>query len=410
LVFSLVAVYANHLASRDHPVKCLFHLARIICAGYAQRMAQFTLICDGVSWEGWKSFSVRMSMEQAAHSFTFTTTDREQAGLKKWNVKGGSRIDFLIDDVKVVSGFVRKYNPSISAESHDISIEGESSAIDLVESSHLGPYFWKSVSAQSVIEAVLKPFGVTAKIDSGLTAIPKTGFRVGNNESPFEIVRKIAARDQKTVYTDSAGNLVVTNSAASVDAGEIGRGDYTSASASHDLTNAFSEIHIKSQTNDRDESSKENFTKKQRSKKVVKAKVPGGGSTVTNSAAARHRPLVYVDSGDAEKQSDRAEYIRSRFAGDVITASVTLKSHLNKKGDTWAINQKLTLNEPLLDANLELVVSELEFSLDESSGFNTTLSLKLPSVFNAKAPTARAARLSEDGAFLETMKGLADAG
>jgi prophage tail gpP-like protein len=360
-------------------------------------MAQFSLVCDGIAWTGWLDWSVRQSMDQAAHSFTFSTTDKLQAGLARWNVKGGSRVEFFIDKLKVVEGYVRKYSPSISEDNHSIRIEGDSAAIDLVESSHIGPYFWKSgVAAKTAIDDVLKPFGASVQIDGTLTAFDKAGFRVGANDSPFEIIRQIAERDKKTVYTASDGKLVITDEASATEAGRIARGAYIAVSADHDLTNNYSAVHVKSQSNDREEATKDNFTKKQQYSKVISNPVTGG----------RYRPLVFVTSGETEKKGELAAYLRSRFAGDVIAATVTVKSHLNPAGALWGVNQKIFLDEPLIDAKQALVTSEVEFSVSESEGYQTRLTLKLPETYDGSKPSGARLRLADDGAFLATLKGL----
>lgn len=353
---------------------------------------RYALVCDGVAWTGWQSFSVRQSMENVAHSFSFTTTDRFQEGLDRWNVRGGSKIEFFIDGDLIVSGFVRKYSPSISAEAHSITIEGESASVDLVDCSHLGPYFWKAGSAEQVIADVLKPFGLKIALDKKLKAIPKEGYRVGVNDTPFEIVRKLLERDQMLFFTDRQNNLVATDGKNPANGGSISRGDYVEIGADHDLSNSFSEIIVRAQKNEREKDTKAGFDKNQKIEKRL-----------TNSAETRYRPVVFVNSGEPEAQAELAEDIKRRFSGDIITATCGLKTHLNKMGSIWGVNQLVFLDEPLIYAKQKLVTSEVEFTLDETSGFRTNLALKLPVAFDTNGASARDVRLGEDGPFTDVM-------
>ncbi len=349
---------------------------------------RLTLLCDGRVWQGWQSFTVTHSIEQLAHSFSFTTTDQYQEGLDRWNVRGGSEIKFYIDDILIVSGFVRKYNVAISDTSHSITIEGDSKAIDLLEASHLGPYYWPEGPAESVITSVLAPFGADLLLQKQLKPIPAGGYRVEVTESPYDIIKKLLDRDGLTIHTDSSGVIVATNSEIASNAGAIGRGDYTSISVDHDLTASFSEIIVKSQKNNTDSESKASFDSSQRNQKSIK-----------NPSETRYRPIVFTNSGEGDAQEQLAQEIKSRFAGDTVTSSVTLKTHLDKLGNLWAVNKLVYLDEPLVYAKQSLLVSQVEFSLSESDGFSCNLELKVPASFNSGAPDPRSARTGEDGPF-----------
>jgi prophage tail gpP-like protein len=355
------------------------------------------LICDGKTWEGWKSFSVKHDMESAVHSLTIDTTDREIRGVGAWNVKGGSEIQFYIDEYLIFDGYAHKYDVNISSSNHSIGIEGSSKAIDIVECSHLGPYFWKNTDAKSIVSDVLEPFEIKFQIEGDLGKIGKEGFRAGVNETPFEIIRKLAEKARMTVYTTSKSELLITDGKKTTDGGRLARGDWTQISSSHDMSASFSKIIVKSQQNDRDEATEANFTKKQQSEK-----------SFTNKSETRHRPLVYVGNGESDTQAELAEYVRQRFLGDKISAELTVKSHLNKAGKLWEINQKLSVDEPLLDlSGSALIIAALEFKLDDGGGFETVISLKPPKVFNQDEVSKIETRQAE-GAFEEGMRDFFD--
>lgn len=341
---------------------------------------KFALRCDGVDWEGWLSFSVKQSLDGAYHSFTMNTTDRNQAKIGQWNVRGGSIVEILINNLPIFSGYVQKYSVNISDSDHSISIEGASKTVDASECSHLGPYFWKNTSAESVVSEVLKPFGFTATYDKPLKAIGKEGYKVEVEKSPFEIIKELAERDGLTVITELNGNFRFYDGTKAKEVGFIGRGQYIDLSVDHDLSQAFSEIVVKGQDNDRSKPDRATFKAKQQSETKVDNPLRVGARS--NPETIRYRPAVYVQNGDKDAGKAFAEFVKSRFTGDVITANATVKTHLTPSGDIWQAGQLVWLEEPLVSVAQWLVVSDVEFKLDDGSGYQTVLGLKIPNSYD----------------------------
>ena len=366
---------------------------------------KFQLICEGLAWEGWQSFSIRQSLDSGAHSFSMQTTDRFKQLIGRWNVRGGSEIEIKIADETVFKGYVQKYSVNISADAHTITLEGASKAIDIIECSHLGPYFWKNTTGEAVIREVLKPFGLSVTFDKGLKAIGATGYKVEVEAKPFEIIKEIAARDGLTVLTDFNGNLRLYDGKNAPQAGSIGRGDYISISSDHDLSQAFSEIVVKSQQNDRGKPVKATFNTKQRSEATSSNNLIL--KTTANPLNVRHRPIVYVKNDQGDAAESFGDFVKSRFTGDVITASAVVKSHLNKAGKIWGIGQEVFLQEELLSVNQKLVVSEVDFSLSQDSGYQTNLVFKIPETYDPLEGASSASLRQAKGEFAIASKALA---
>lgn len=354
-------------------------------------MPLIQLISDGQSWTGFQSVSIKQSMDNAAHTFSMTTTDRDNEGLDRWSVRGGSEVQILIDGRQVFDGFVQKYKPNVGPETHTITIEGASRAIDIIQASHVGPYFWKNVSAESIIAAVLEPFGIGFTVGGDMKAIGKEGYRVGVTDSPFAIVRKLAQRNGLTIYTTAANELILSKTPASTVFASIGRGDYVNLDVNHDLSQSFSEIIVKAQQN----TTKKDFKGKQQVEKRF-----------TNPTETRYRPFIISSTGTEPDQQDFGEFAKRRFAGNVLSATITVKSAFRNpaQGDreAWGINQLVFVDEPVVDVQQRLLISAVEFSLTEGTGFQTVLTLRLPEVFSdddAERPKVRRAK----GEFSEQL-------
>jgi len=336
-------------------------------------MPKIALVSDGQVWTGIQALSIRKSMDQANHTFSMTTTDRFAEGIERWNVRGGSEVQIMIDGQKAFDGFVQKYRPRIGPASHTVSIEGASRVIDIVESSHVGTVFWKNVQPEAIIAEVLQPFGIEAMIEEPMRRIGNAGFRVGVGESPFSIVRKLAEKNSLTAYTDSNNVLILSRTPSRTQFSSILQGDYISLDVEHDLSQSYSEVIVKAQQN----STSRNFAQEQRIDRRFK-----------NPAQTRHRPFVIVANGTDEDQQDFVQYACRRFSGNVLSANVTVKDARTRDGSLWAINETVFVDAPIADVKQELLVSEVEFNISEGQGFQTNLKLRLAETYSYVAPNS----------------------
>ncbi|MEP2736731.1 MAG: phage baseplate assembly protein [Erythrobacter sp.] len=338
-------------------------------------MPQITLISNGRTWTGFQTVSILKSMDDVVHALTLQTTDRANEGIERWNVQGGSAIQVEIDGVLSFDGYVTRYSPNIGAESHSISIDASSRAIDIVECSHDGRVFWKNVSAESIIREVIAPFGLALDIQSPMKAIGKTGFRVGVDESPFSIIRTLAEKNGLSVYSLVDGTIVLSRTPSEEIVSTIGRGQYVSMSTNHDLSQSFSEVIVKSQQN----TTEKDFAGQQRVERRF-----------DNTAQTRHRPLVVIKNGTDEEQRDFAQMAQRRFSGNVLGATVTVKSAFRNPTNgprmMWDINAIVFVDEPAADVSQNLLIKEVEFSVSEGQGFQTNLILGLAESYDYLTP------------------------
>lgn len=369
----------------------------------AVRPGDIWLTCEGQSWFGWKSLSIKSSLSQVQHTFEMKSTDILKLGEKQWNVKGGSEVSIYFRNVRIFTGYVQKYDVSLSADSHDISIAGESKAIDLVQCSHVGKYFWKNVSGESIIKEVVKPFGLDIQIDAKLKPIPKEGLRVAVDSTAFDVIKKVAEQNSVLIYTTQSGTIRIAEDPSQGQAFELLPGDYTSISVNTDYSTVFSEVIIKSQ----EKTYKKNeFKKRQRKEHKSKDKKEKATKTVgtkTNSKELRYRPLVIISDGKDESQKDLVQSANRRLNGDGKKISLTVKSPYTPTGEIWGIGQYVVMKDEIMGIDGSYIISDVSFSLSDS-GFETQLDLCIPQVFNLKEVTSAQKRAESKGFFADLME------
>lgn len=374
------------------------------------------LTCEGISWFGWQSLSIKSSLSQIQHSFEMKTTDIQNLGDKQWNVRGGSEISIYFRNLRIFTGYVQKYDVSLGADSHEISIAGESKAIDLVQCSHVGKYFWKNVSGESIIKEVAKPFGIDVRIDTKLRPIPKEGLRVAVDSTAFDVIKKVAEQNSVLVYTMQSGTVCITDDPSLKQIFELYPGDYTSISMNTDYSTIFSEVILKSQEKtykakefkkrQQKEKVKKNTNKHHKGKneshkKKAKPKITTVG-TKTNSQELRYRPLVIISTGKEESQEELVKTANRRLNGDGKKVSLTVQTPYTKTGEIWGIGQYVVLKDEIVGIDGSYIISDVSFSLSDS-GFETQLDLCLPQVFNLKDMTPAEKRAESKSIFSDLL-------
>ncbi len=329
---------------------------------------------DGVDdLQEWQSINIKQSMGTVQHSVDISVTDVFDFQHRRYNHHGGGRIEIFLDkNYKLFDGWVQRYKESATATSRTINVSAESSAVDLVQSSHIGKYFWQNCTAETVINEVVKPFNIKVKINKPLLPISKEGLRVAVDTTAFDILKKVAEQNGLLIFTDTNGviniGLPATNQGVL-----LTTGDYTQISIDHDFTAIFSKLIIKSQQKTHE---KKKFKHQQQKQTVI-----------DNDRLIRYRPKIVISNGEEKQQENLANYANRRINGDGIKVNLTVKSLYDKNGKVWAIGDRVWLREPNMDIDNELIISDLTFSISQTSGTNVQMNLKVPQTFTLTKPS-----------------------
>ena len=334
---------------------------------------------EGESYQGWVAFNITQSLNNVVHEFTMTTTDTENEGISKFNKFGGSIADVYYNDELVVTGYIQGVSGGYSAGTNNAqrtkTIRCNSDAIDLVQCGHKGPYFWRVVPARTIIEDVTRPFGLRVQINAPLEDIPYEGFRVAVDESPYDIIKKIAERNGLLIYSQGDGSrITIDEDIPSNPLTELTTGDYFSINVNQNYDESFSEVLVKFQNND---------------KALVTAV---SDKLIENDSSLRYRPITMIASSTEAQTEKLAQYIERRLTGDTVSAVVRLKTPFDKNGNLYRVGQRVWLNDEYEEVDQELMVDEIIHSLDTSNGFVCTLSLKIPETYGIKSTDIVTAR------------------
>lgn len=330
------------------------------------------LSVDGAIHAGWTSVSINRSMENIAGTFSLSLSDRWPGSAGSRPIRPGSLCTLSIGDDVVITGHVDDVSPSFDSTSHSISITGRDATGDLVDCSAANePGEWTERSLLQIIEALCKPFGITARAAIYVGKKILT-FRINEGETAFEAIELACRMRGVLSVSDGQGGLILTRASEAVritnnlTSGKAG--NIISGSGKSSWKDRYSEITVKGQQRGTDNTSGADNAE------------PYASTTDPN--ITRYRPLIVLaeDQGDAATFKERALWEASVRRARGRTATVTVQGWRGEDGSLWQPMSITNIEAPEIGLNGEMLITAVDFTLS-ARGSLTSLSLSPPKAF-----------------------------
>lgn len=170
------------------------------------------IVVDGKRYTNFVSAEVTASMDAFARSFSFVAATRE--GVKDMPFRPGQACEILVDDEKILTGFIERIEYTTDTKGNTYTISGRDKMGDLLDSnlpglSDAGP------TVKATCEKVLKFLGIDARV------IDETGEGVKPFESQYDVIApdasdtafdflvSVARRRQVMLTSNGDGDLVI---------------------------------------------------------------------------------------------------------------------------------------------------------------------------------------------------------
>lgn len=173
-------------------------------------MSEIRLLVDATLYGGWKSVNVRRSIEFAANTFTLGLTDRWADTDERRPIKMGTACEILIDDEKLITGYVDDVNLDYGPQNRAIDIRGRSKFADLIDCARDtkdGVQF-NNQTLPEVAATLAKRFGLGVIDEVGLSNRRNMVISVG--EGLFEFLDRQAGVDAVLLTSNPDGDIVIT--------------------------------------------------------------------------------------------------------------------------------------------------------------------------------------------------------
>lgn len=170
-----------------------------------------TLRVNGREWGGWTSIRIGSGIERLARDFSVEITRQWPGGdgvaSLQPRVKNGDKVEVLIGDDLVVTGWIEATPVRYDARSISVGISGRSLTADLIDCA-AEPTQFNGQSLVQVAAALARPFGI-AVVNAGAPGGAIPGVQPDHGETVIEVLNKMLGQQQALAYDDPRGRLVI---------------------------------------------------------------------------------------------------------------------------------------------------------------------------------------------------------
>lgn len=335
---------------------------------------------NGKTYTGWKSAAVNRAINVFASSFELTVSPKFTDG--GVDIPLDAACDVYVDGTPVIRGYVDEVSPSYTRDSHEITFGGRSRTADLVDCSAIlatGQMMRSDVA--SIIRKLLEPYGLRL-IYNAASSFSVPDFQLQQGETVSAAIERLCAAHALVFQDNALGDLVISqvamDTAAAALIHKVGNGhnnNVLEGACVYSRRDRFSEYVIKSQTGGSDEA---------------------GGTTITgvvgkalDSEIPRYRPLILMPENNlaASGAKARAAWEKNTRAGKSVELEYKVQGWKNNFGQLWTPNAYVTVDDDFIQIKGKLIISEVTFEIDDSSGTTTSLRIVPPEAFLAPAKT-----------------------
>lgn len=327
------------------------------------------LTIGGRKYSGWTEMSISAGIETCPRSADITMTELFPDEAETLIVNPGDACTVSIGADVVVTGYVDRYIPSITAGDHSIRVIVRGKCQDLVDCSAEWPGGQISgATLQGVAQKLAQPYGITVVALNGPgPSIPQFNLSIG--ETGFEIIERISRYGAMLCYEDENGQLVLAQVGKTKhDSGLTQAENVQTMSVTFAADQRFSEYSCFLQSMD------------------VLTDIGEGGNlraTSNDPNVKRNRKRYIIceaGGGGLELAKPRVLWDAARRAGRAQIVTVRADSWRDSAGKLWTPNQLVPVDLPALHlAVQDLCIGEVTFKRNGTDGTIADLTLMLPS-------------------------------
>lgn len=334
------------------------------------------VLAGGQVLAGWSDVRVTRGIERLPSDFEVTMSDVVPAEMQAIVVRPGDSFQLYIGQDLVITGYIDKVVPGYSARQHWVKLCGRSRCSDLVDCSAEWPGGQISgANAQVIAQKLASVYGksgegitVTTSI-TDLPVIPQFNLFLG--ESAFEIIERISRYSAALVYDLPDGGLHLSRVGTTVATGGVIEGvNVQSAWVEAACDGVYSD-----------------YVAMLQSMEVLDDLGDSGNVyyTAKDLNVNRHRQLVLIAEtgiGGLPVLQQRAEWEAARRYGRSLVVRAQVDSWRDGAGVLWTPNTLVPVHLPGLKVpNVNLLLGDVTFTLDDDRGHIAELSLMPPNAF-----------------------------
>lgn len=341
-------------------------------------MSEVRLHVNGRRYGGWKSIQITRSIQTFAGAFSLGVSEA-WAGRESRPIAEEDRCQVSIDEEVVIDGYVDKRQPRLAAESRPLTISGRDLSAVLVDCSVvLKQWSFANITIADLVAKLAAPFDIAVSVqgDLPLTRLPKVDVHPGDKVSA--VIGRAAKTSGVLVVSDGAGGVHITRAGERKAEALIQGRNILEAWCDFDSTKRYCRYVAYSQVSGSD---------KAFGVAAAAIKVEAFDEGVRRKdRVLLVRPKTAHGAADLRRRVDWEARVR---AAKAETVHVTVKGWRQPNETLWPINALTFVDAAAIGIMGELLIVQAEYSLDDSGGQKTMLTLMRPDAFIPEPTVAK---------------------
>jgi prophage tail gpP-like protein len=330
------------------------------------------LIAGGKKYVGWTACTVKASGTEVARTARIIVTELGDAD---WNFPPFTEVELLASGSQLLKGYVQDYQPSYSADQHEVALTLVSDSIDYADNSVKSETgFFENKTVSEIAEELGKPFGLGIVVSP--QAVSAAGeviewfqLRLGAATPWSEMMRLLPQRGL-TMRGRADGKAEITKEGDEMHAGGLIEGwNIIAATGLMTSRELFAETSAVGQG---DETEDEDYE-------------PEGVAFDERVTRERYKQVVVEEAADQKLLQKRAEHEKARAAGFSAQATIVTPGFRDAGGTLWEPYRGIYVQSPKLKLWRNMIIQEVTFSQDPDGGTVSTLSLHAPGTGGGEA-------------------------
>lgn len=328
-----------------------------------------TLVVSGRQISGWTKIQVGRGVERLPADFSVELTELFPGQATNYVVQPGDTCQVLLGSDVVLTGYVDRFVPSITAEQHTINVAGRGKCADLVDCAAI--WAGGQISNADVLSIATKlaaPYGITVQSLSG-NGLIVSQYNMQWGATVFEIIEMLCRWSGFLAYDGPDGNLILSRVGTTKHASGFAQGvNVQTASVVYSMDQRYSQYVVRRLATD-----------------TLSDLGTGGDVLQIFQDAGVPRPRVryiIVETGDQGIiAQQRGAWEAGRRFGRSAQLRIITDSWRDSNGQLWTPNQLIDVSLPILKTDAKTwIISEVTFLRDEQ-GTRAELVIMPPQAF-----------------------------
>lgn len=328
---------------------------------------EITIAVGGMRYTAFEWINVRAAFNEAARSFEFEVAAELGASATNAIFAEGTKVEIYANGDLLLTGYVDRRQPKLSATSATITVSGRSSSQDLIDGAaeHKTGRFENKTPDQIANELCSNYKGTGFYTDQMLEKLEQ--YQLTPGATVFREAEKMARAQGKTLTGTADGRIKITSAGGERHAGGLIEGDnIEEGSADHNASNRHSKYTVRGQ--------------RPFDHGVAALEIEG---VINDSTIDRHRPVIIVQDEDTTKDraKKRAKTRRDRAAGNGTKAQITTPGFRDAGGAVWEPGKLVWTESPFLDLAQDMLIESVVWRQEDGKGSQSTLWLVDPRAY-----------------------------